>query len=179
VIWGRDTGSCGNDPPWGGKSRGHNRGHRGAARPLVRDEAPQGLKPRAPRWPPGVPPGVEEARRALRERRQTGPMPPRVGHEAQTPGCSTGFRTPQAIVVAAQRSRAVRLDGGRRPPLQRQADALGGTPVDSGGDQPHQAARQRLRLATHQAAAGAPARATDAPRAAPVGRPAHGDGALI
>jgi hypothetical protein len=142
------------------------------------DEDHQFLQPRAPLLPTSVPHGVEEALRSIRYHRQTGQVPPRVGHEDQTPVVSKGCSTPPAIVVEAQLSLAVLIAGFPRPPLQIPADDLGGPPVDSVGDQHHRAARPRLLLATHHEAALAPARETDAQRAVPGGMPAHGDGAI-
>jgi hypothetical protein len=59
--------------------------NRGASRAWVMDEDHQFLQPRAPLLPTSVPHGVEEALRSIRYRRQTGQVPPRVGHEDQTP----------------------------------------------------------------------------------------------
>ena len=86
--------------------------------------------------------------------------------------------TPHARRVAAQRPFAVLIKRFRRPPVQRQANDLGSTPVHSVRDQPHRAACQRLVLQAHYDPHLAQAGEADGQRAGPVGVLADVNGPL-
>ena len=121
---------------------------------LVMDEHQELLKQRTPLLPTGVPNGLDEALRSIRYGRQTRQVQQRIGHEDQTPMFPNGFGTPHAILVEAQLPLTVLIKRFRRPPLQIQADDLGGAPVHPVRHQHHRASRQA-------------ARAQNSPRAGP------------
>ena len=151
---------------------------RGTVGQLVMDEPQQLLKLCTPLLPTGLPHGVDEALRSIRDGRQTGQVQPRIGHEDQTPMFSHGFGTPQAILMETPRPFAVLIKRFRRPALQIQRDELRGVPVHPIRDQHHVASRELLVLKTHHDPDLAQAGDADPQREAPIGRLPDGDGAI-
>jgi hypothetical protein len=139
-----------------------------ALRQPVMDEHQAVLNQRTALLPTGIPNGSHEALRSIRSGRQTHQVQQRIRHEDQTPMFSNGFGTPHPILVEAQVPLAVLIERFRRPPLQVQADDLGGAPVHPVRDQDHRAARQGLMLETHHDANLAQTGNADAQRKAPV-----------
>src|ERR1700752_1687403 len=110
---------------------------RSALGQLVMNKHQEVLQKGAPLLPTSGPNGLDEAFRSIRSNRQAGQMQQRIGYEDQTPMFSNGFGTPHTVLVEAQLPFAVLIKRFRRPPLQVQADNLGGTPIDPVRNQHH------------------------------------------
>jgi hypothetical protein len=152
--------------------------NRGAVGPLVGDDPPQPVQPRAPRLPTGVPDGVEEALRSVRSGRPTRHVPPRRGHEDHPPLGPHGFETPPAIRVAAQGPLTVLIKRVRRPSLQGHAAQRRRPPLHPVRHPQDRATRQRRWLNAHHAADRAEAGEAAPTGEAPGGRRPDVDGAI-